>query len=262
MSEMKVLEKTLSRLVLGLAFMILVMGIGTAEGGHWPQGHRIEKDDFSLSEAQVALVCQQVGTIFLTLKGPTKVEVDLDSLVPASPPNRESVNTEMVELILGGNTPQGPVLVTLRSPTSHPAMRSLGKITESNNTQQGRLDLPPFAPSGSADSFFDVFFEVRVGSMVFHNDVPKHMEAVITHKPPSRSTVYLAPQPIDLFDESHNKVCTMGSTTHVPVPPERQILTVTIPAQVVSPVSIAIAAIGIVIGVIGVIFAIRNRRKV
>jgi hypothetical protein len=98
-------------------------------------------------------------------------------------------------------------------------MRSLGMIEETANTQAGRLDLMPFAPAGSAASFFDVFFEVEVAGVVLHNDQPDRMTAVISHKPPGSGTVYQSAGIVDLMDPNDNPTgLKIISATHIPVP--------------------------------------------
>jgi hypothetical protein len=87
-----------------------------------------------------------------------------------------------------------------------------------NNTP-GLLDVNPFAP-GTADSFFDVFFEIEVGGQTLHNEDPVRMEAVIESKPPGRGTTYQSShEPIELFDEAGNPTgITIVAEEHTPVP--------------------------------------------
>src|SRR5262249_29803128 len=61
--------------------------------------------------------------------------------------------------------------------------------------------LPPFAATGKADSYFDVFVEFLVGGQVYHPAQPLHMQSVITHKPPAPGETYVNPftQPIELL---------------------------------------------------------------
>ena len=56
--------------------------------------------------------------------------------------------------------------------------------------------------NGLWNSFFDVFYEIRVGDNVFHPARPVHMAAVITHKPPGPGDTYINPftEPVDLLD--------------------------------------------------------------
>src|SRR5207247_3347112 len=68
------------------------------------------------------------------------------------------------------------------------------------------LDVPPFANSGTADSFFDVFYQNQVGDRVFHPAMPVPIVSVITHKPPGPGDTYVNPftEPVDLLDASGN----------------------------------------------------------
>ncbi|MCP4989446.1 MAG: hypothetical protein GY928_26335, partial [Colwellia sp.] len=103
----------------------------------------------------------------------------------------------------------------------HPNHRSTGQIEETVDTQTGRLDLPPFADTGKAESYFDVFFEVEIGGRVLHAHDPKRMESTITHKPPREWEIYEGRQVIELFDEHENPTgITIATTTHIPKPVE------------------------------------------
>ncbi len=183
----------------------------------------IEIDIFPNTTASVviepgSLGCPGGETVNLT--GPTRVDVALGALADTDNNGREQVPIEMVQLSLTGNsTCYGPVLVNLRDPTQHPYRRTTGEIEETANTQTGRLDLPPFAPSGMATSFFDVFFEVQAGGVTLHNHTPKHMESVITHKPPDPGNHYDNPDVIQLYDQNENQFpIRIGSAQHVPNP--------------------------------------------
>ena len=87
----------------------------------------------------------------------------------------------------------------------NPAVLTLGQIEENSNTLRGRLDLPPFAATGTADSFFDVFFKIELPDqgLVLHNNEPARMESTITHKPPAPGDKYIKPRArIQLLDEN------------------------------------------------------------
>ena len=61
-------------------------------------------------------------------------------------------------------------------------LASTGEIEETSNTTPGRRDVPPFAPSGSADSFFDIFVEVELTGLpglTAHNEAPIRLQAVV-----------------------------------------------------------------------------------
>ena len=134
--------------------------------------------------------------------------------------------------LTGHSSLLGPVTLRLRDPAKHPFQQSLGKMEENNNVQAGRLNLlgdnpplcvehpspPPNCVGTTADSFFDVFFEVEAAGMVLHNHTPKHMETTITHKPPARGETYENPDPIPLYNEAEVQVATVTSTFHTPNP--------------------------------------------
>jgi hypothetical protein len=171
------------------------------------------------------------GSDTVSLTGPTVVEVDLGSLADADGDGLEEIDTEIVSMQLTGtSTLLGPVTVRRRDPAIHPFQRSTGKIEERTNVQPGRLDLPgrdppfctePVPPNcvgTTADSFFDVYFEVLVLGQVLHNHTPKHMTTIITHKPPARGETYEDPLSIPLFNVSEIQVGTVDATHHTPDP--------------------------------------------
>jgi hypothetical protein len=122
------------------------------------------------------------------------------------------------------------VTVRRRDPAIHPFQRSTGKIEERTNVQPGRLDLPgrdppfctepvpPNCAGTTADSFFDVYFEVLALGQVLHNHAPKHMATTITHKPPAKGETYEDPVAIPLFNESDVQVGTVNAAHHTPDP--------------------------------------------
>lgn len=186
-----------------------------------------ELDQFPKSKAQVSITNPN-DTV--TLSGPVTILVDIGMLADVSsrclnpsasgPNGLEEVPSEIVQMELTGTSAMGlPVTVRLRSFTKHPFMHSTGEIEETANTQAGRLDVPPFAPSGTACSFFDVFFEVQInGGAVMHTHTPKHMQTVISHKPPLEQDIYQNPgPPLELFFENETSSGTfVGAASHAP----------------------------------------------
>src|SRR5262249_26763473 len=84
----------------------------------------------------------------------------------------------------------------------------------------GVLDVPPFTPTGTASSFFDVFVEVHVGGQTLY-PASLHMTSIIHHKPPVQGDVYVNPftQPIPLVDVFGNITWyQMLAEVHTPVP--------------------------------------------
>ncbi|MEA2603274.1 MAG: hypothetical protein QOF89_4266 [Acidobacteriota bacterium] len=190
-----------------------VNDVASPEDLHQPDAEVIEVDHFPNSAAVFEL-CGPFGTRRVRLTGPATVNVSIGPDGEAQDSDGDTLDdvlTEMVQLDLMGNDPVlGSLMVSVRDPTKRPFKRSLGEIEETANQQTGRLDVPPFAPSGTANSFFDVFFEIHVvgplGSFVLHNEneYPKHMHTVIHHKPPSGGDSYESPERIPLADENGN----------------------------------------------------------
>ncbi|MHA2278319.1 MAG: hypothetical protein ACXAC2_21270, partial [Candidatus Kariarchaeaceae archaeon] len=147
----------------------------------------LEIDKFSTSTGFVTIVDPDGNQFIVDLSGPTEVHVAIDpntgqDPVPDLPFDR--VDTEIVMMDLVGLSPQlGDVKVRI-NPS---APRSLGAITETDNPNEGFLDLPPFNPaSPPANSFFDVFVEIEIvePGIVLHNGEPLHLETQIVSKPP------------------------------------------------------------------------------
>lgn len=89
---------------------------------------------------------------------------------------REYFETEIVQLDLTGSGPIGDVVVR-----EDPDRPSTGKVTQ----QEKGKDFP-------ADSFFDVFVEIKMGGATFTNLEAVHMQAVI-HSLPPHAVDYLPP---------------------------------------------------------------------
>ena len=157
----------------------------------------VEIDNFPFSLAEITLLKGDQQTETVRLHGPTVISVTID---PATGKTQETsrdgldqVQTEMTQLELTGDSSFGPI--TVRLDKSRPTK---GLIRETNNITKGVLDLPPFAPEGSADSFFDVFLEMEVntpgaGARIFHTAGPIRMQTTITHKPPAPGETYQNP---------------------------------------------------------------------
>ena len=94
------------------------------------------------------------------------------------------------------------------------------EIEETLNNTPGTLDIPPFTPTGTADSFFDIFVQVDVGGMTFYTNVPKRMSTVITHKPPGPLDFYQGLQDIPLVNEfGFDTGYFLCASSHRPNPP-------------------------------------------
>ena len=183
-----------------------------------------EVDFFPFSLAQVVI---EAGDLVETVKlsGPTLVKVAINpdgQAVDHDLDGREQVQTEMVQLQLSGMSSLGPVQVRLRDAHEEPFSGSFGEIEENQNNTKGILDLPPFTPTGSADSFFDIFLEVELGGQVYHTLQPKRMTSLITYKPPGPGEPYENPDKLQLYNEQGQPTgIFIGPARHIPNPPIR-----------------------------------------
>jgi len=117
----------------------------------------------------------------------------------------DDVSAEIVQLTLSGTSSLGPVTVRIRDQNQSPYQPSLGRIEEMINSVTNRLDVPPFAPSGYANSFFDVYLEVQIGTNILHSAVPVQLSAMISSVPPPISEGYNSSiSTIQLLDENNN----------------------------------------------------------
>jgi len=99
----------------------------------------------------------------------------------------DEVQTEMVELDLRGYSAMlGPVRMRLNT-----NYRSTGMMEETINNRSGVLDVPPFAKTGSVESFFDVFFEVEIPGQTLYGEGPMRWRGLLREKPAG---------PLDLYE--------------------------------------------------------------
>ncbi len=184
-----------------------------------------EVDAFTTTRALVGLQLANGALVNLILGGPATVEVDLTSLVdasdaainPAAPDaanGLEEVKTELISMTLSTNSIVG--VINLRAGSALGLAASLGQIEEKVNKQSGRLDLPgldePFCTAPipancvgtSANSFFDVFFEIEVMGQILHNKEPLRIASVIKTKPPRTRYIHVITTPIELYDTNNN----------------------------------------------------------
>jgi hypothetical protein len=156
----------------------------------------------------------------VAVSGPVTVHVHFEGAVEGDALDddgngRDDVQTELVALNLSGLSPTlGPVVVRL-----HPGIPSLGGLEETANNTPGVLDVPPFTAAGSADSFFDIFFEIEVGGQLFYTLDPKQMRSRITHKPPGPGETFDSQEPVTLYDANGDPTdFTLGVTSYTPNP--------------------------------------------
>ena len=161
----------------------------------------VEIDQFDYTLGDFTLMMPDGSTETVVVSGPTTVAVWFEGTqegdaVDNDGDGRDEVRTELLDLNLTGLSPTlGPVHVSL-----NPNVQSLGEMEETANTTPGVLDLPPFTAAGTADSFFDIFFQIEVAGRTFSTRQPKHLAGRITHKPPAPGDLYGGVEPVELYD--------------------------------------------------------------
>jgi len=204
-------------LFLGLIFLlILSVPVGCVVP---PEVKFHEVDEFPESVAKVYLITPGQN-LTIDLMGPTTVHVFFEGEVEGEASDNDGdgldeLSTEIVAMKLTGNSPLGPVEVHL-----NPDIPSIGEVEEITNNTPGVLDLPPFTTEGTANSYFDVYFELVMGEFVFRTNQPKRMETVISHKPPQEGETYQNLTIIPLVDlYGQPTLFFVGNVSHTPVPP-------------------------------------------
>ena len=112
---------------------------------------------------------------------------------------REEVAAELVSLNLSGASSYGPIIISLNT-----NMPSIGQIEERANNNSGVLDIPPFTPTGDADSFFDVFFYLQIGGtlLLTPTNQPIRLTSIITHLPPLEGYSDISQTKVELLDQN------------------------------------------------------------
>jgi hypothetical protein len=162
----------------------------------------IERDVFEHSLAEIVLQWPDGTREPVMLTGPTTIQVVFEGTHEGDAEDndgdgREEVRTELLDLNMTGLSPTlGPVHMTL-----HPNLLSLGEMEETANATPGLLDLPPFTATGTADSFFDIFFQIEVAGRTLYTRQPLSLAGVISHKPPAPGDPYGGDKPVELYDQ-------------------------------------------------------------
>ena len=73
---------------------------------------------------------------------------------------------------MSGPSVLGEIHLSLRPNTLSPSMDSLGMMEEQANNTPGKMDMPPFTPTGYAESFFDIYLDVEINGVILHNEDP------------------------------------------------------------------------------------------
>ncbi len=186
-----------------LSFSFIFVLILTFTAGRFAtaqDGSALEIDEF-ISSVEIEL-----GGELILLSGPLTLHVHFESQRDGDANDDDKdgldeVSTEIVAMELKGSSPTlGEVILRV-----NPNVPSLGQITEQANNTPGMLDLPPFSP-GTADSFFDVFFEIELPSagQSYTTLDPMRLRGVVTHKPAAPCDSFESQDEIEIFDADGN----------------------------------------------------------
>lgn len=167
-------------------------------------GSVTEVDTFANSWGQIRLISPAGQAEIIDLSGPSEIHVFFEGSVEGTADDNDidgldEVATELVAMNLTGvSATYGPVVLSLNPG----GPQSVGEIEETADNTTGTLDLPPFAPTGTADSYFDVFFKLELAGMTLHNISPARLVEQITEKPPAHGDIYQAAGSVQLYNEN------------------------------------------------------------
>ncbi|MBN1505443.1 MAG: cadherin-like domain-containing protein [Sedimentisphaerales bacterium] len=195
----------------------IVAGVITTQDFHnrRTQGPDTHVDVFGLCLV-LDLDIPGLGRTQVSVGGPATEHIHIGSSGLASDTNgngRDDVATELIALSLTGMSPiLGQVNVGLAT-----GKASVGQIEERANNTPGILDVPPYTIAGTADSFFDVYFEIVLPDIgkTFYCGQPATLAGVVTHVPPATSDAYTGTSPgsIPLLDGSGLPAGSLGPIT-------------------------------------------------
>ncbi|HEY2955276.1 MAG TPA: FlgD immunoglobulin-like domain containing protein [Candidatus Eisenbacteria bacterium] len=146
-----------------------------------------------------------LGLETVTLKGTTALEARLGNVADTDGDGLEQVASGLPALSLSGvSALYGPVHVSLDAAASHALPATSGEIEENVNLAGALLEIPPFSWSGTAASFYDLFFRLDVGGAHYHNHVAKHLGGTVTAVPPAPGDVFRNFVPTTLLGDDEN----------------------------------------------------------
>jgi hypothetical protein len=152
--------------------------------GRWTLNPIVETDVFDSANAAITIYDPMGLPHMVALAGQARVDVfftgDAEGFDDDSDGDGlDDANMKLVMLDLTGfSSAFGDVSMAL-----YAWLPSLGAIEETANMDPGRLDLPPFAAGGTAESFFDVFTEITIVGVGMHNTSPLRVNGPVTYKP-------------------------------------------------------------------------------
>ena len=164
----------------------------------------VEIDQFDNSRGQIELQLPDGSDETVNLEGLSTMAVYFEGATEGSAndddgDDLDEVQAEIVALNLTGSSSFGDVNMHL-----HPSLSALGEMGETVNTTTGILDITPFSTggTGTADSFFDIYFEIEVDGTTLRTEEPIRWTSLITHKPPSPVDIYESLEQVELVDDA------------------------------------------------------------
>lgn len=202
------------KLVAGILSLLLFSGMSSPA---FAGSNAVEIDNFSCTRTEATFTHPDGTAEQIVVHGPTTIMVNFEGPNEGDANDddnngRDEVQTEIVQMELVGTSGTfSPYLIT-QSPNP-----SLGQIEEQVNNNPGTLDVDPFAP-GSAESFFDVFFEVDAIGIIWHNEEPLRFNGIMNEKPYAIDDALVSNDVVELFDGNFASGYFVGPVTHVPNP--------------------------------------------
>ncbi|MHC4575348.1 MAG: hypothetical protein ACYS76_14665 [Planctomycetota bacterium] len=189
----------MSRKIRLLLVCALIVAAGSAQVG-LAEPNAIEVDLLAPSYCEQELVDASGQAELLWMTGEATVHVFFEGPKEGIAHDDDSdgldeVQTELVELNLSGISSLGPVHMHLDA--NSPA---LGRMEETANKTPNVLDVPPFTPSGTVDSFFDARFVVVINGLVTYTRTPVRWFGTLTAKPAAWPDAYYNVNTVKLVD--------------------------------------------------------------
>lgn len=134
---------------------------------------------------------------------------------------RDEIPISLARLDLAGvSNSFGPVSLHLGTPVvAELATATLTSwLEERTNVTPGALDVPPFAPAGSADVHLAVPVAVTLGGATWYSAVPLTMAGVVSFKPAAPGEDLSLESPVQLVNLSYQPMGSITSATFTPRP--------------------------------------------
>jgi hypothetical protein len=191
------------RFLIPTVLLLLTLGLASTPGSAQP--NFVEKNSYEHAVFVVELISPAGQLETFVVDGGVEIEVSFEGpIIGAARDNDgnglDEVSAEIVGMNLVGSSPTyGPVRLILDS-----AGPSIGILEERQNDILAVLDLPPYASSGQADSFFDVLFQIEFGGVSFFTVTPDRIRGILTRNPAAAGDILTGSGLSTLYDQNGN----------------------------------------------------------